>query len=95
MPPVLFDIVFQFDTVLTIVINSTESVINVAGWEYKTVFFAMGYNFLKNVFLSHSFLILNKFSCKVSASGAKNKEKWQKNNIFCSWNSCRKSLGTT
>ena len=52
--PVLLDIVLQFYTVLTVVIHGSESVVDVAGREYETVFFAMGNDFLENVFLCHN-----------------------------------------
>ena len=41
LPPVLFDIVLQLHTVLTVVVNGTESVIDVAGREHKTIFLAV------------------------------------------------------
>ena len=41
LPPILLDIVLQLHTVLTVVVNGTESVVDVAGREHKTVFLAV------------------------------------------------------
>ena len=41
LPPILFDIVFQLNTELTIVVNGAETVVNFAGREHKTVLFAV------------------------------------------------------
>ena len=38
LPPVLLDVIFQFHTHLTIVIHSSQSIINLAGREHKTIF---------------------------------------------------------
>ena len=38
LPPVLFNVVFQFYTHLTVVIHCSQSIIDVAGGEYETVF---------------------------------------------------------
>ena len=39
---------------LTIVVDSAEAIVNVAGGEYETVLLAMGNDFLEYVFLSHA-----------------------------------------
>jgi hypothetical protein len=46
-PPVFPDIVLQFNTILTVIINSAQSVVNFARRKYKTVFLGMGDDFLK------------------------------------------------
>ena len=38
LPPVLFNVVFQFHTHLTVVIHCSQSIVDVAGGEYETVF---------------------------------------------------------
>jgi len=41
LPPVLFDVIFQFHTHLTIIIYGSQTVIDVAGREHKSVFLAV------------------------------------------------------
>jgi hypothetical protein len=53
LPPVLLDIVFELNTILTIVINGSQAIINFTTWEHEAIFLAMAYNFLKNIFLCH------------------------------------------
>ena len=57
LPPVLFDVVFEFHTILSVVVHCAETVVDVATGEYETVFFAMGNNFFENVFLSHNIIM--------------------------------------
>ena len=57
LPPVLLDVVLQFHAVLTVVIHSAQSVVNLAAGEDEAVFLAVRDDFLKNVFLCH-FLIV-------------------------------------
>ena len=68
-PPVLFDIVFQFHAVLTIVVDSAEAIVNVAGGEYETVLLAMGNDFLEYVFLSHACTCISCLGCLKSCEG--------------------------
>ena len=37
LPPILFDIVFQLHTELTVVVNGAETVVDFTGREHKTV----------------------------------------------------------
>ena len=53
LPPVLLDIVFELNTILTIVINGSQAIINFTTWEHEAIFLTMAYNFLKNIFLCH------------------------------------------
>ena len=53
LPPVLLDVVLQFHAVLTVVVHSSQSVIDFAAGEYEAVLLAMRNDFLKNVFLCH------------------------------------------
>ena len=53
LPPVLFDIIFEFNAELTVVIDCAQSVIDFTGGKYKSVLLAVGNYFLKNVFLCH------------------------------------------
>ncbi len=55
LPPVFLDVVFQFDSVLSVVIDSAKSVIDFTAGEHETVFFAVAHDFLENVFLCHFF----------------------------------------
>ena len=54
-PPILLDIVFQLNTVLTVIINGTESVVNFATREDKAIFLAVAHNLLEYIFLCHNF----------------------------------------
>ena len=51
IPPVTLDVILQLHAVLTVVIDRAESVVNLAGREYKAVFLAMGDDFLECFFL--------------------------------------------
>ena len=51
VPPIAFDIVFQFYAVLTIVIHGSEAVIYLAGREDESVFLAMSDEFFECFFL--------------------------------------------
>ncbi len=51
LPPIFADIFFQFDTVLSVIINGTETVVNFAGWKNEPVFFGVGNDFFKQVVL--------------------------------------------
>jgi hypothetical protein len=52
-PTVLLDIVLELNTILTIVVNGSQAIINFTTWEHEAIFLAMAYNFLKNIFLCH------------------------------------------
>ena len=56
LPPVLLDVVLEFNAVLTIVVNCAQTIINLAAREYETVLFAVTNDFLENVFLCHFFI---------------------------------------
>ena len=59
LPPILLYVVLQLYAVLSVVIYCTKSVIDVAAGEYEPILFAMGYDFLENLFLlCHFYLIL-------------------------------------
>ena len=51
LPPVALDIVFQFHAVLSIIIDSTEAVIDFTRGEHKAIFLGVRHDFLENVFL--------------------------------------------
>ena len=53
LPPVLLDIILELNTILTIVVNGSQAIINFTTREHKAIFLAMAYNFLKNIFLCH------------------------------------------
>jgi len=53
LPPVLFDIIFEFNAELTVVIDCAQSVIDFTGGKYKSILLTVGNYFLKNVFLCH------------------------------------------
>jgi hypothetical protein len=46
-PPIGFEIVFQFDTIGSVIVYTAEAVIDFAGLEDETIFFAMGENIFK------------------------------------------------
>ena len=54
LPPILLDVVLQFHTVLSVVVNGSQSIIDLAAWEYEAILLAVRYYFLKNVFLCHN-----------------------------------------
>ena len=56
LPPVLLDVVFQFHTILSVVMYGSQSVIDFAAREHESVFLAVGHDFLKNVFLCHNIM---------------------------------------
>ena len=53
LPPVLLDIILQFYAILSVIIYSTEAIVNFAAREYEAVLFAVGHDFLENIFLCH------------------------------------------
>ena len=57
LPPIFLDVVLEFYTVLSVVIDGCQSIVDVTTWKDETVFFAMRYNFLKNVFLCHNYSV--------------------------------------
>ena len=59
LPPVLFDIVFQFHAVLAVVVHCAQPVINLAAREHEAVFLAVRDDFLENVFLCHCICMLD------------------------------------
>ena len=54
LPPILFDVVLQFHTVLAVIIHGAQSVIDVATGEHKTVFLAVRNYFFEYIFLCHN-----------------------------------------
>ena len=56
LPPILFDVVLQLHTILTVVIHGAETVVNITRRKNKSVFFTMRNYFLKNVFLLCHFM---------------------------------------
>jgi len=50
-PPVLADIVFQLNTILTIIVYSAKAVVYFARGEYKPILLGMGYDFFENFFV--------------------------------------------
>ena len=65
LPPILFDIVFQLHTELTVVVNGAETVVDFTGREHKTVLFAVRYDFLENVFLCHAVFFVIVFAANI------------------------------
>ena len=53
IPPIGFDVVFEFYTHLTVVIDSCQAIINFTGREYETVFLAMGNQYFEQFVLCH------------------------------------------
>ena len=51
LPPILFDVVLQFHTILTIIIHGAQAIINLTAGEHETVLLAMGNDFLEDIFL--------------------------------------------
>jgi hypothetical protein len=49
----VFDIVFQFHPQLAVIINGSETVVDLAGWEDETIFFGVGSDFRKNLVVIH------------------------------------------
>ncbi len=41
LPPIFLDVVFQFYTILSVVVDCSQSVVNVATWKYESVLLAM------------------------------------------------------
>jgi hypothetical protein len=50
-PPILFDVIFQFCAVLSVIVDCRKSVIDFAGRKNKTIFFSVGNHFFENIFL--------------------------------------------
>ena len=58
LPPGLFDVVFQFDAELTVVVDSGEAIIDFRTGEDETVFFGVSHHFLeKFVLICHIFCV--------------------------------------
>ena len=53
IPPVAFDVVLQFNTQLTVVVNGSQTVVYLARRENKPVLFAVGNEFFEKFFLCH------------------------------------------
>ena len=51
LPPVAFDIIFKFHTVLAVIIHGRQTVIYLAGLEHETILFGMGHYCLEHIFL--------------------------------------------
>ena len=68
IPPVLLDIVFEFNTKLAVIIHCGESVIDFTGRENITVFLTVGDKHLEQFFLCHIPINYISFykACKVS-----------------------------
>ena len=49
LPPVFLDVVLKFNAVLSIIIDSGKTVINLAAWEHETILLAVTHDFLENV----------------------------------------------
>ena len=54
IPPIGLDVVLEFNTELSIVIDSTQSIIDFAGREYESILLAVCYQHLEKFFLCHS-----------------------------------------
>ena len=59
LPPIPLDIVLEFHSHLTIVINCSQTVINLAGREYESILLAMRHQDLEKFFLCHKCLSIN------------------------------------
>ena len=53
LPPIFLDVVFQFHTILAVVIDSGQTIINITAGEDEAIFLAMAYNLLEYIFLCH------------------------------------------
>ncbi len=53
IPPVTLDVVLQLDTVLTVIVDGTQSVVDLARREYEAVLLAMGDQLFEKFFLCH------------------------------------------
>ncbi len=51
LPPIPFDIVFQLNTVLSVIINSRQSIVNLARLEHEPVFLRVRHYLFKHIFL--------------------------------------------
>ena len=60
VPPISFDVVFQLDAHLPVVVHGTQSVVYLAGRKYESVLFAVRYQFLEQFFLCHVRNVLHK-----------------------------------
>ena len=56
LPPILLDIVFQLNAVLTIVIDGCQAIINLTTWEDEAILLAVAHNLLEYIFLCHNLL---------------------------------------
>ena len=61
VPPVAFDIVFQLDAVLAVIVDSSQTVVDFARRKYESVLLAVSDQLLEKFLLSHSILILPDF----------------------------------
>ena len=59
LPPIPLDIVLEFHSHLTIVINCSQTVINLAGREYESILLAMRHQDFEKFFLCHKCLSIN------------------------------------
>ena len=60
-PPILLNVVFQFNAVLSVVVNGSQPIVNVAAGEHEPIFFAVRNYFLENVFLCHCLFLIYLF----------------------------------
>ena len=54
LPPILLNIILQFYAVLSVVVNGSKAIVNITAGKDKSIFLAMGYDFLKYIFLRHT-----------------------------------------
>ena len=64
LPPVIFDVVFELNAHLSVVIYGGQSVVNLTGRENKSVLFAMCNQYLEKFVLRHIFCCLSSKTCK-------------------------------
>ena len=53
LPPILLDVVFQFHTILTVVIDCGETIVDITAGENETILLAVAHDFLEYIFLCH------------------------------------------
>jgi hypothetical protein len=58
LPPIFLDVVFQFHTILAVVIDSGQTVVNITAGEDEAIFLAMAHYLLEYIFLCHIFLYI-------------------------------------
>ena len=53
IPPITLDVILKFNTILTIIVDCSESIVNLARREYKTILLAVSDKFLEQLLLCH------------------------------------------